>query len=107
MFAVTITTKDKCHNCPNEFDNELLLYLQSKGVDIVSFWYKLEESKYTKWHAHGVINDTEKWEVSKDDKFFAYFKECKDVGLWMGYCEKNEVDNTQIKYLNDGVFLQE
>lgn len=106
MYAVTITTKDKCRNCISAFDDELLIYLQSKGVCLINFWYKLEESKFTKWHAHGIYE--RKWETSKSDKFYVFFKECDDIERWMGYCEKNnKTENAEVKYLDDGVFLQE
>lgn len=109
-FAITITTKDKCHDCPNDFDNELHIYLKSKGVDVLDFWYKLEYAKFTKWHCHGLY--IKKWDTSPDDKFYAYFKVCTDVAGWMGYSEKDqrefhESNDDYIEYLDDGVFLKE
>lgn len=90
MYAFTVTTKDKCRHCIVDFDCAFLDYLKSKGVSLVNLYYKLEESKFTKWHAHGEIEH--KWEVSKDDKFFCYFKEITDAEKWRGYCNKSELD---------------
>lgn len=89
MYAFTVTTKDRCRHCIVEFDNELRLYFKEKGVPFDVF-YKLEESKFTKWHAHGEIG--EKWETSKTDKFYVYFKEITDEAKWLGYCNKSELD---------------
>ena len=91
MFAFTITTKDKCRHSIVEFEAEMFKYLVSKGVDLVGLFYKLEESKYTKWHAHGDYH--KKWETSKDDKFYVHFKEITDIYSWHGYCTKSELDN--------------
>lgn len=101
MYAITITTKDKCRHCINDFDNELQLYLLSKDVSIIDFWYKLEESKFTKWHCHGLYK--EKWNTSPSDKFYVYFKECTDIEKWLGYSSKSET----VKLLDDGIFLKE
>lgn len=89
MFAFTITTKDKCRFCVNDFDSALIEYFKSKGI-LLKVFYKLEESKYTKWHAHGEV-DT-KWETSKEDIFFVYFKEITDREKWLSYCSKNQLD---------------
>lgn len=95
VLAFTITTKDGCRHCPNEFDTELQRYLQSKGISLAGLYYKIEESKYTKWHAHGVCDN--RWKVEKGDKFFAYFKPIsfsRDgdplMSGWLDYCEKQQ-----------------
>jgi len=95
ILAFTITTKDKCRHSIVEFEAEMFKYLISKGVDIVGLFYKLEESKFTKWHCHGVCND--RWKVEKGDKFFAYFKPIsftRDgdpmMSGWIDYCEKQQ-----------------
>lgn len=90
MYAFTITTKDKCRHCPNEFDAELQRYLQSKAVPLHNLFYKLEESKFTKWHAHGEV--LAMWKTDKTDKFFVYFKEITDAEKWKSYCNKSLLD---------------
>lgn len=89
-YAFTITTKDKCRHCINQFDSELLSYLQSKNVRLHDLFYRLEQSKFTKWHAHGEIQ--EKWATSKDDKFYVHFKELTDPEKWRSYCNKSDLD---------------
>lgn len=68
-------------------------------MDIVGLYYRLEESKYSKWHAHGVID--KRWKVHKGEKFYAYFKpvsfsviDGKPIASgWLDYCEKNQKPN--------------
>lgn len=88
MFAFTVTTKDKCRNDILSFDTAFQTYLQSKGVSLVNLLYKLEESKYTKWHAHGIYKHT--WNNEKGDIFFAYFKPIVDEAGWIQYIGKQE-----------------
>lgn len=99
MYAFTVTTKDKCRHCIVEFDSAFLDYLKSKNVSLVNLFYKLEESKFTKWHAHGEIE--QKWEVSKDDKFFVYFREITHAEKWRGYCMKSVLDRGVIVFLEE------
>lgn len=102
MYAFTITTKDKCRHCINEFDSQLIKYLKSKGVDLSVAWYKLEESKFTKWHAHGYY--TTKWERSDDDLFYVFFKKMDDRDAWVTYCTKSLLDVNTPFFLTEDDF---
>lgn len=102
MYLFTITTKDKCRHCINDFDNELQVYLKSRDVPLDTY-YKLEESKYTKWHAHGLVGD--KWELTKDSIFFVHFKRLEDdrpetIAQAMGYINKADFGMNHQESLN-------
>lgn len=90
--AFTITTKLKCRHSETDFENAFLQYLLGKDVWVCNLAYWCEFSKNTKWHAHGIINQDEKWTFDKNDDFFTYFTEIYDENKWLGYCKKSELD---------------
>lgn len=101
-YAFTITTKLPCRHCPVEFDNALYKYFRSKNIDTDLIFYKIEESKYTKWHAHGISNLVEHWNTDKHDDFFVYFKPITDLSGWTQYIKKSEVTKP-VSPLDNGV----
>lgn len=90
--AFTLTTKLKCRHNKEDFEKAFLFFLMDKDVWINNLAYWCEFSKNTKWHCHGIIDEEEKWEISKDDEFFTYFKPIFDENKWLGYCKKSELD---------------